>query len=71
MQADDRIIIMPGSGMRADNIKEVIAYTGVTEIHSSARITKDSDMQYHVADMFDANEQNCFVDSNEIKQMRC
>lgn len=70
IQADDRIIIMPGSGIRADNIREVITYTGVAEIHSSARVVKDSDMQYQVTDMFDANEQNCFVDINEIKQMK-
>jgi copper homeostasis protein len=36
-QADDRIIIMPGSGVRSSNIKEIADYTGAVELHSSAR----------------------------------
>lgn len=45
-QADERIIIMPGSGVRADNIKELAAKTGAKEFHSSARIFIDSRMKY-------------------------
>lgn len=33
--ADGRIIIMPGSGVRADNIAELMAATHATEFHSS------------------------------------
>lgn len=36
--ARGRISIMPGSGVRASNIKKIIDHTGVTEIHSSARV---------------------------------
>ena len=36
--ADDRISIMPGSGVRSSNINKIIENTGVHEIHSSARI---------------------------------
>lgn len=36
-KADDRIIIMPGSGVRSDNILKIAETTGATEFHSSAR----------------------------------
>jgi copper homeostasis protein len=45
--ADDRIIIMPGSGVRDDNIEELIIKTGAREFHTAARISKNSVMQYH------------------------
>jgi copper homeostasis protein len=44
--AGDRIIIMPGSGVRSSNIEELISYTGAVEFHSSARIEKSSEMMY-------------------------
>ena len=45
-QANDRIIIMPGSGLRSDNILEIAKQTGAAEFHSSARAEKPSAMQY-------------------------
>lgn len=45
-QAKDRIIIMPGSGVRADNIAAIAQQTGATEFHSSARIPSNSEMNY-------------------------
>lgn len=36
-QADERIIIMPGAGVRSSNIKQLIVGTGATEFHTSAR----------------------------------
>jgi copper homeostasis protein len=36
--ADDRIIIMPGAGIRSSNIEKLISETGATEFHTSARI---------------------------------
>ncbi len=36
-RADERIIIMPGSGVNIDNIRQIIEDTGVKEIHLSAR----------------------------------
>lgn len=45
-QADGRIIIMPGSGVRADNIKAIAEKTGATEFHTSARTTFASKMKY-------------------------
>ena len=45
-QADERIIIMPGSGVRADNIVELAQKTGAVEFHTSARMNVDSKMNY-------------------------
>lgn len=45
-KAADRIVIMPGSGVRAENIKELADKTGAVEFHSSLKATKESGMQY-------------------------
>jgi copper homeostasis protein len=45
-QADDRIRIMPGSGIRSSNIKEMVEQTGACEFHTSARIHAASAMRY-------------------------
>lgn len=45
-QAADRIIIMPGSGVRSENLLDLIHRTGATEFHSSARTHKPSNMQF-------------------------
>lgn len=45
-QADERIIIMPGSGLRKDNIKMLAEKTGCVEFHSSLRGKTKSSMQF-------------------------
>jgi copper homeostasis protein len=45
-QADDRIIIMPGSGVRKDNIKTIAEKTGAVEFHSSVKGEKPSAMEF-------------------------
>jgi len=45
-KADDRIIIMPGSGVRKENIKMLVEKTGCTEFHSSLREKGKSPMQF-------------------------
>jgi copper homeostasis protein len=44
--ADNRIIIMPGSGVRKENIQSLAAQTGAVEFHSSLRSTVKSSMQF-------------------------
>ena len=68
-QADDRIIIMPGSGIRSSNIKEIAAFTGAVELHSSARKPVVSGMISHKQSM---NEelQTVSVDVEEIRRMK-
>ncbi|HRO48110.1 copper homeostasis protein CutC [Agriterribacter sp.] len=45
-QANERIIIMPGSGVRSDNIAALAKQTLATEFHSSARQMVNSSMDY-------------------------
>ena len=67
-QANGRIIIMPGSGVRANNINEILQQTGVVEIHSSARKNNPSKMEFNVTSM-NENLQSIGVDIDEIKMM--
>jgi copper homeostasis protein len=50
-EADTRIVIMPGSGVRAANIVALAKQTGAAEFHTSARILKVSTMDYVNAQM--------------------
>lgn len=68
-QADDRIIIMPGSGVRSSNIRELADYTGASELHSSARINQISSMQFINEGMKESLE-NISVDEEEIRSMK-
>lgn len=67
-QADERIIIMPGSGVRADNIMELAQKTGAVEFHTSARMNIDSKMNY----INEGMKEKLFsvsADENEIKNI--
>ena len=44
--ANERIIIMPGSGVRKENIAQLAEQTGATELHSSLRKKVDSKMEF-------------------------
>lgn len=67
-QSAHRIIIMPGSGITSANIIEVAEKTGAKELHSSASILKESDMQFQNADM---NESLKYLTTkeDEVKKM--
>jgi copper homeostasis protein len=62
-QADGRIIIMPGAGVRSSNIGDLIKGTGATEFHTSARITAPDTVTFHnpafadVGHLYLANEE--------------
>jgi len=45
-RSDERIIIMPGSGVTAENILSIAESTAATEFHSSATFPNESKMQY-------------------------
>ena len=45
-KAANRIIIMPGSGINQNNVADLVKYTKVQEIHSSAKIPMQSKMEY-------------------------
>lgn len=65
-QADGRIIIMPGSGLNSSNVAEIIARTGATEVHTSARIRIASATQFRNLRMPEDFDKD-FVDAAEIK----
>jgi copper homeostasis protein len=67
--AGDRIKIMPGSGIRASNIRGIVNATGALAYHSSARKSKASDMLYNNINM---NELLSIItiDREEVKMLR-
>ena len=67
-KANDRIIILPGSGVRADNIKTIVTETGAKEMHSSARKAMASKMEFNQPSMQE-NMQYFDVDIVEIQAM--
>ena len=58
-----KTIIMPGAGINASNIREIIARTGVREIHFSASVTYDSPMLWRG----DASESPLFPPNSFIR----
>ncbi|OYW79420.1 MAG: copper homeostasis protein CutC, partial [Sphingobacteriia bacterium 32-37-4] len=68
-QANDRIIIMPGSGLNSSNVQHIIDTAGVNEVHTSARISIPSTAEYRnplMPEDFDID----FVDADEIKKIK-
>lgn len=71
-KADDRIIIMPGSGVRKENIKMLADKTGCVEFHSSLRGKATSPMQFihpafaHSEESYSNNE----ISPDEVRALR-
>jgi copper homeostasis protein len=70
--ADERIIIMPGSGVRKENIKELAEKTGAKEFHSSLRGSKKSKMDFIHGSFANSTESytNPSIDPEEVKALR-
>ncbi len=67
-QADEKIIIMPGSGVRSDNIIEIAEKTGAVEFHTSARMNIESKMNYKNEEMKESLL-SVTADEQEIKNI--
>ncbi|MFI5156985.1 MAG: copper homeostasis protein CutC [Chitinophagales bacterium] len=67
-RADQRIIIMPGAGIRGSNISEIANQTRADEFHSSARMTMHSHMQF-IQPSMEETPGYPMPDSGEIKTM--
>ena len=67
-QADERIIIMPGSGVRSASILEIAGKTNAVEFHTSARRTIDGQMKYKSVTM-NENLQSIAVDEDEVRKI--
>lgn len=66
--AGERIIIMPGSGVKADNIIDIAESTGAKELHSSASMPAESEMKYFNT-MMNENLSAVTVNEAEVKKM--
>lgn len=67
--AGDRITIMPGSGVRSTNIRELAEFTGARAFHSSARTRRGSAMAYLNPDM-DEDLDSVSIDAGEVLKLR-
>ena len=68
-EADDRIVIMPGSGIRSANIVELAEKTGASEFHTSARVLQASAMEYVNAAMKESQD-IVMADADEILKIK-
>lgn len=71
-EADGRIIIMPGSGVRKENIKLIAEKTGCTEFHSSLRGKAKGGMTFIHPGFSHSQESyiNNFIDPAEVRALR-
>ena len=67
-QAEDRIVIMPGSGVDARNIISLAENTGAREFHSSASFYSESKMDYINSSM-NEHLQHITVNKDEVINM--
>lgn len=68
-EADDRIVIMPGSGVRASNIAELAAKTKAVEFHTTARVNAGGGMEFTNAGMHE-NLTIVMPDEEEIRRIK-
>lgn len=71
-QVGDKILIMPGAGVNADNIAEIIRITKATEYHTSASIVMksavDTSVKMGPADNIDIVRMTDTVKVRDIKE---
>ena len=71
-QANGRIVIMPGSGVRPDNVEELKVKTGCHEFHTSLRGWRESEMQFRHPNFINNTEsyRNPNIDPEQVRGMR-
>ena len=71
-QANGRIVIMPGSGVRPDNVQALKEKTGCHEFHSSLRGWRESDMQFWHPNFKENTEsyRNPDIDAEQVRRMK-
>ena len=72
LAADNRIIIMPGSGVRKENIRMLAEKTGCTEFHSSLRSQSNSEMAFVHPSFADDRDSylNNAVEAAEVENLK-
>jgi copper homeostasis protein len=69
-KAADRIIIMPGSGVRKENIKDLALRTGTVEFHSSLRARIRGRMDYVHPSFTKEDYTIHYIDPAEVQSLR-
>ena len=69
IQADDRIIILPGSGVNSENIQTIFEEARTVEFHSAAKMSTPSTMQY-VNKQMNESLHDTMVNVDEITRMK-
>ncbi len=67
--AGDRIRIMPGSGVRSNNISHLAQYTNANSFHSSARRNNDSSMDFLNPEMIESLT-HATLDAHELRSLK-
>lgn len=63
--ADNRIIIMPGSGVNENNVENLVKYTGAKEIHGTFQSLCNGGMKFLNPNFTDSSEYN-YLRSNAV-----
>ncbi|MGE8242595.1 MAG: copper homeostasis protein CutC, partial [Sphingobacterium sp.] len=64
-----RIVIMPGAGVDASNIRTILAETGAIAIHSSAKESQPSKMQFSQDQVKGMDEAQWMSSKEKVHQM--
>ncbi|RYD56682.1 MAG: copper homeostasis protein CutC [Sphingobacteriales bacterium] len=67
--ARGRLVIMPGCGVTSQSIREIAEYTGATELHSAAKATERSAMDYKKPEL-NEDLNTVSVDVEEVRRMK-
>lgn len=68
-EADERIVIMPGSGVRSANIAALAQQTGAVEFHTSARVRRPGAMEF-VNGPMQEDQSMVMADEEEIRRIK-
>lgn len=68
-KADDRIVIMPGSGISSSNISDLLLQTGAAEFHASAKMEQSGSMRYYNAQL-ESSSSFISVNQQEVRMMK-
>ena len=68
-QANGRIAILAGGGVNADNVRELVARTGVTECHSSAGAVHHSGMRLRREDLPGLEPDFVQTDAGRVREL--
>lgn len=68
-KADNRIVIMPGSGITENNISELVRFTGLKEFHGSFQSQFNGKMKFRT-DKINIAEDECFYMQTDCNKVR-